>query len=121
MHKLVKSGLVLGTVLLAALPFTASGEPKQIVDLLGSKLPLYEPNSGTPKGAKTKGDLALPVPIKVVNGVGVYEAVIGGSTYWINPADVVTDEAQELKRRCMANVGNQGQSTTGRAFGSGCN
>ena len=63
----------------------------------------------------------MKFPIQAsLNDMGMYDAEVGGKKYWINPADVVTSDADKLKERCFANADNQGKSSSARAFGSGC-
>lgn len=107
-----------GALWLHSLP-AAAGEPVQIVKLLSNDLPLYSPASMAE--VKRLPASKVPLPVKAsMNEMGMYDAVINGSKYWINPADVVTSAAAELEARCHANAENQGTSSSARAFGSGC-
>lgn len=90
-----------------------------VVGLLSNELPLYEPETLNELKRLRSDAVRSPIPVKL-NEIGMYEALIGGVRYWINPADVVTSDSKELQKRCMASAGKIGGSTSARAFGSGC-
>lgn len=112
--------LLLGTVM-GLMPAPAAGEQVVISKLLSNDLPLYQPEtmSEVKRLSASAASAKFPLPANL-NDIGMYDATIDGTLYWINPADVVTNAAADLKERCHANAGTQASSSTARAFGSGC-
>lgn len=113
--------LLAGLVGILLTPALAASEQVVIEKLLSNDLPLYQPEtmSEVKRMSASAAQAAFPIPA-TLNDIGMYDAEIGGTLYWINPADVVTSSAASLKERCHANAGTQASSSTARAFGSGC-
>ena len=113
--------LLMGTVGVGLVPGSATGEQVMISKLLSNDLPLYQPEtmSEIKRLSASAASAKFPLPASL-NDIGMYDATIDGTLYWINPADVVTSAAADLKERCHANAATQASSSTARAFGSGC-
>jgi hypothetical protein len=97
----------------------AVGGQVAIVKLLSNDLPLYDPETMAEVERLQGSQVTFPI-MGSLNDMGMYDAMIRGKKYWINPADVVTEAADKLKQRCFASADNQGKSSSARAFGSGC-
>ena len=113
--------LLAGVCGIGLVPLPAAGEQVVIEKLLSNDLPLYQPDTMAELNRLSASAAQKRFPLNAeLNEMGMYNAVIDGKKVWINPADVVTSAAAELKERCHANAGTQATSTTARAFGSGC-